>query len=304
MNRTFLCATALCTLALVGCDSLSPNATALAAPAATASQDQDAAAADAASNESLATNIDSEVKKAQALRAQGDYDGASHILSQLMLMTPDDPRVVGEYGKVLAQRGKSQDAVAFLQRAIELQPNDWTLYSALGVGYDQLDNRPAAKTAYEHALALKPNEPVVLNNYAVSRALAGDYDGAQRMLVQAEVNGASYSKIGNNLQMVADLRSSKTAPVATAAPATATVSAKPAASHAPVSIATLAPPRTAKPLPANVVMQRVPVDPQAGPVASATHAPRKLAVDAPAKHSKAAVAKAADKSPSLRTAAD
>ena len=38
---------------------------------------------------------------------------------------------------------------------MELQPNDWTLYSALGVAYDQLGDQTSARTAYEHALALQ-----------------------------------------------------------------------------------------------------------------------------------------------------
>lgn len=31
----------------------------------------------------------------------------------------------------------ADDAIAFLDRAIQLQPGDWTLYSAQGVAYDQ-----------------------------------------------------------------------------------------------------------------------------------------------------------------------
>ena len=100
-----------------------------------------------------------------------------HILSQLMLVASDDPRVVSEYGKTLAQKGRAQEAVQFLTRASELQPNDWTLYSALGVAYDQLGNQSAARIAYEHALTLQPGEASVLNNYALSRMLANDLPG-------------------------------------------------------------------------------------------------------------------------------
>ena len=74
----------------------------------------------------------------------------------MMLVASDDPRVVGEYGKTLAEKGRAQDAVQFLTRATELQPNDWTLYSALGVSYDQIGDQASARMAYEHALALKP----------------------------------------------------------------------------------------------------------------------------------------------------
>ncbi len=94
----------------------------------------------------MAADIDGGVRQAQLLRTSGDLDGATRILSQLMLAAPDDPRVVGEYGKLLVQEKASADAVQFLRRAIELQPNDWTLYSALGVAYDQQSD-PAERQA-------------------------------------------------------------------------------------------------------------------------------------------------------------
>src|SRR5690348_3163649 len=48
----------------------------------------------------------------QTLRQSGDLNGAMHIISQLMLAEPDDPRVVGEYGKLLVQQNRPGDAVA------------------------------------------------------------------------------------------------------------------------------------------------------------------------------------------------
>ncbi len=80
----------------------------------------------------MAPDLDVSVRQAQTLRLSGDVAGATRIMSQLMLVYPDDARVVGEYGKLLVQEKASADAVAFLRRAIELQPNDWTTYSALG----------------------------------------------------------------------------------------------------------------------------------------------------------------------------
>jgi Flp pilus assembly protein TadD len=133
----------------------------------------------------------------------GHYDDAIHVLSQLMLVASDDPRVVAEYGKTLAEKGRAQDAVEFLNRAIELSSNDWTLYSALGVSYDQLGNQVAARTAYEHALALRPEEPSVLNNYALSRMLAGDTDGARILIGRSQLaGGASDAKIASNIALL------------------------------------------------------------------------------------------------------
>jgi len=257
-------------------------------------------------------NLDDELAKAHALRLQGNYDDATRLLAQLILFAPTDGRVVGEYGKVLAQEGQSKDAVQFLQHAISLQGDDWTFYSALGVAYDQLDDRADARAAYEHALAMKPGESTVLNNLAVSRMLAGDLDGAQQYLQQAQASGGSNPKVASNLQTLARMRAARGSAVTAqnTAPKHITVRQKPASQTAIAS----APPKSLMPAPVEakelsqpapqptaiasiakepptVIMQQVPEDPLAGPVRAATHAPRKLVVADKPKTAKTVVAK-------------
>jgi Flp pilus assembly protein TadD len=275
--------------------------------ASLAGSDSDSAAAATAK---MPTDLTGEVARAQDLRRQGHFKEAASALSQLMLVAPDDARVVGEYGKVLAQEGRAEDAVAFLKRAVELQTGDWTLYSALGVAYDETNNSTEARDAYEHALALKPGEPTVLNNYGMSRMLAGDLAGAQAKFAQAEAAGATNPKIANNAAMVAELEARKTAahPVVTAQvmppPRAAAPKPQTIATAAPKSVvATVALANAGKAAPASnpqVVMEKVPFDPLAGPVkprvAAASHAPRKLS------HTTVLAAKTG--APVLRTAAD
>ncbi|HEY5338429.1 MAG TPA: tetratricopeptide repeat protein [Rhizomicrobium sp.] len=206
--------------------------------------------------------LNEQIQDAQVLRQQGKFPEAAKALGQIMLVAPDDVRVMAEYGKTLTQMGRSNEAVAFLTRAVQMQANDWTVYSALGVAYDQLDKRTEAREAYDRALALKPGEPSVLNNYAVSRMLAGDYAGAQKMLMQVQASGANDPRVAGNLAKLAELEASKAPakaePVVTAAAPHANVSA----AHAPVTTAALAPPKAE----GGVMMQKVPTDPLAGPV--------------------------------------
>jgi Flp pilus assembly protein TadD len=242
---------ALCATALTGCSALSPDTD--HTNLATERLDRTTAGA---------VDVTTSVHQAQALRAQGDLDGATRILSQLMLAAPDDFRVVGEYGKLLVQQGHTGDAVQFLNRAIQLQPSDWTYYSALGVAYDQMGDRSNAKLAYERALTLKPNEPAVLNNYAMSRMLAGDTATARVLMTRAQASGSTDPKIAANLDLLNKMASAP-APVAAVTHPTAP---KPAtASTAPSDKAAKAAPRPLTNGTA-VVMQQVPVDPNAGPV--------------------------------------
>lgn len=170
-------------------------------------------AAQAEEKSDTATQIDRAYKDAVEQRQNGDLTGAASTLGQLVLVAPDDARILGEYGKVLAARGRADDALAFLRRAAQIQPNDWTVYSAMGVAFDQKNNYKSAKIAYDRALLLKPGEPSVLSNAAVSRMLAGDLDGAEQMLMQASVDGKD-PKIAKNLALVRSLRTSAPTQVA------------------------------------------------------------------------------------------
>ena len=230
----------------------------------------------------LAANLDVNIAKAQQQRATGDINGAAHTLSQLMLVAPDDPRVVGEYGKVMVSRGRSDDAVAFLKRALELSPSDWTLYSAIGIAYDQKGDFASSKAAYDRALQLQPTSAVVLNNYAMSRMLAGDLPAAQQLIARANAAGGADPKIAHNVELMASLAKGTNA-TTYAAPATPAKAPVPVAtaSRQPVTVQTASGP---------AMMQAVPKD----TTKTATQAPKALA-------SKPAPA---DQTPSLRTAAD
>jgi len=310
-----------------------------------------------------AADIEGNVRQAQMLRLAGNYDEAIHHLSQLMLVASDDARVVGEYGKTMAQMGRAQDAVQFLTRAQQLNGTDWTIYSALGVAYDEIGAQVQAQSAYQRALSLKPGEASVLNNYALSRLLAHDPQTARRLAAEARASGGDADpKIRRNLAMIDEMapaqkgadekapedkapekssivppqptvaETERPAPAPAPAPAKASASSAPvpvkatagaaptpakpeiAKATAPVStphavsvsalppasapVATAAPrPITphvqdsaiaaahpAAPAPRGVVMQKVPVDPLAGPVAhKAAQDPHAVAVAQPAK---------------------
>lgn len=242
------------------------------------------------STATIAQNVDAGVHDAQVKRSQKDYAGAIKVLSQLMLVAADDPRVVGEYGKVLTQQGRTSEALDFLRRAVQIQSNDWTLFSALGVAYDQKGDYANAQTAYEHALQLKPGESAVLNNYAMSRLQAGDLAAAKRLIAQAS-NASSDERIAKNREMIAEFKAPKTP--ATPPAGIAALPPKPVVSGTPHVLS-----RTLSPAEGRaVVMQAVPKDAQAGPVGKSKA--KKTASAKPA----AKKAKAAD-IPALRLAGD
>jgi Flp pilus assembly protein TadD len=157
------------------------------------------------------SDLEGAIIQAQTFRRAGDFEGATRTLSQLVLVAPDDPRVLGEYGKTLVAKGQTEDAIAFLNRAIELNPSDWTFYSAQGVAFDQMRNFAAANIAYQRALALRPGEPSVLSNAGLSRMQAGDLANAQILLSRAIEQGGTDPRIARNLAIARDLAAERVA---------------------------------------------------------------------------------------------
>jgi Flp pilus assembly protein TadD len=292
MDRFFVrtASIVVCAVWAAGCGGPAATDSSLTGPTAKASTAAD-----------TPTTLAGEVASAHALRVKGDYPGAAKAFGQLMLAAPDDPAVVAEYGKTLVQQERSKDALAFLQRAEELQANDWTVYSAMGVAYDQLDDHAHARLAYEQALHLKPGAYSVLNNYAVSRMLAGDLEGARRLF--AQTSPSSDPKIAANLAVLATMSkrsavavASTTLPAAHPAPQhMAAIKPQAGVSHTTGTADASGAPRVL----AGVVMEKAPVDPQAGTVGH-----RKAELAQSDTHSKPGAAAAASKEPVLRTAAD
>jgi Flp pilus assembly protein TadD len=252
-----------------------------------------------------AENLEDSIRQAQMLRLAGSYPEAIKHLSQLMLVAADDSRVISEYGKTLAAMGRAQEAVNFLTRAQQLEPTDWTVYSALGVAYDQMGNQKDAAAAYDHALTLKPGEPSVLSNYALSRLLAKDPDGARTLAARAEsADGASDPMIARNIAMVKDVAPQDASVTPQVARVTPPSTAPRMLQPAPVNSVAMnnnavidAAPRVAPEARDNrVVMQAVPVDPLAGPVVHMP-APRKTAHVEPQTSMAAAAAQAASPVP-------
>jgi Flp pilus assembly protein TadD len=138
----------------------------------------------------------------QTLREQGDLEQARQVADAVLLAKPNDAAVVSEVGKVRLASGQLPNAVALLQRAVELDPGDWKSRSALGVAYDRLGESAKAEETYRAALGISPNNPVVLNNLALSRVLANDLPGARDLLQRAVASSRSDVRVRQNLALL------------------------------------------------------------------------------------------------------
>ena len=129
-----------------------------------------------------------------------DADAVS-ILEGNKKKDADDWELLTELGMAKLAAGKTRDAIDQLTAVAEKGPGDWRVYSALGVAYDSIDSHDAAKEAYGKALGLSEDNPAVLNNMAISAALAGDIEDAIDILQRVAAKARQNPQIRQNLAL-------------------------------------------------------------------------------------------------------
>ena len=101
--------------------------------------------------------------------ARGRYqDALSNFMSIKTEPKVHSKAMAGE-GIALAKLGRSQEAIASLQAAVNEDPKAWRAWNALGSEYDRRHDWANAEAAYGHALSASEGAAIVLNNRGFSR---------------------------------------------------------------------------------------------------------------------------------------
>ena len=139
---------------------------------------------------------------ARNLRYVGQSASAADVLSELSKRQPDDEEIMLEHAKALIASGGYNQALALLGGIINANRNNWQAFSAQGIAYDSLKNYKMAEKSFLEALAISPDNPVVLNNLAMSLAQAGRIKKAISTLEQAALINRGSPQIRQNLALL------------------------------------------------------------------------------------------------------
>lgn len=139
---------------------------------------------------------------ARALHALDQNAQAVAVLQGLAIRYPEDLKVLGAYGKALADAGRLREAADVLARAHTPERPDWSVLSAQGSIADQLGNHEEARGYYQSALKIRPNEPAVLSNLGLSYALSKQLPQAEQTLLFAAGQPAADMRVRQNLALV------------------------------------------------------------------------------------------------------
>jgi Flp pilus assembly protein TadD len=142
---------------------------------------------------------------AQALQQTGRSEQAVAVLQKAAIRFPEDREVLSSYGKALAANGNLNRALSTVERAQTPDQPDWRLLSAEAAILDQLGRHGDARQRYMQAVDLAPNEPSILSNYGMSYLLTGDLKEAERLLRKAVAMGGADSRVRQNLALAVGL---------------------------------------------------------------------------------------------------
>ena len=210
-SRVFLLAiVALSAAALAGCKTIGSTDTtgSISAGPAQHSDAEWRREADALGERFRANprDVDVAMRYAQALRATGQRAQAAAVLETAALHNPENPALLGAYGRALADAGNFKQAMEVLDRAHSPDQPDWRIFSVQGAVMDQMGRHTEAQRYYASALKIMPDEPSVLSNLGLSYALSKDLKRAENTLRRASAIGSADKRVRQNLALVVGLQ--------------------------------------------------------------------------------------------------
>ena len=96
---------------------------------------------------------------------------AGENFSRALQLFPEEPEVNYYMGVVHTRRRKNNEAIAFYEKALKLEPNSIQTMLALSAAYDEVKDVERAEKLYEKMMQARPDLAIVQNNYAYHLAV-------------------------------------------------------------------------------------------------------------------------------------
>ncbi len=109
---------------------------------------------------------------------RNDLDTAERLYREALARAPDLAGAVHYLGVVLYQRGRPEEAMPLLDRAVALEPGECEYHNNRGLVLAALQRTAEAIAAYRRALEIKPDHATAWNNLGLALHAAGDVAGA------------------------------------------------------------------------------------------------------------------------------
>ena len=145
------------------------------------------------------------VAKARALREAGDKTAAMTLLDEASAKSPADKVLLKERGLLALDLGRIAEARKLLKEADDDKAPDWRVKSALGSAHAASGDHKSAQKEFAAALKLAPDHPSILNNMALSQALEGRHEDAEKLLRRVATSRHGGDRAKQNLALILGL---------------------------------------------------------------------------------------------------
>ena len=125
------------------------------------------------------------LESGRAYFARKDYPAALERFEQAVALDPTYERAAAARALALIKLGRSREALGVCDAILKKNPSYALAYSTRGAAQQQLNLIAEARTSYETAARLEPNNPFVLYNFACFWARAGKTAETRECLARA-----------------------------------------------------------------------------------------------------------------------
>lgn len=143
---------------------------------------------------------------ARAWRYGGQPQQAADLMQGQLARTGRSASLLTELGKDYLAVERLGLALKTLEEARTMTPDMWDIHSAMGAALDASGRYDEAQAAYQQALTLSPENPVVLNNLALSQAQSGQLELAVDTLKRANEHPSANTQLRQNLALLLALK--------------------------------------------------------------------------------------------------
>ena len=123
----------------------------------------------------------------------GDYPGAVRLYRRGLAIAPENVELLNSLGFALFQDGKSQEAIAPLEKALQVDPKHWKAHNNLALAAIDLGELEVAEAHYRESLDIEP-QPAIYNDlgFVLERqGLAEEAVGLYRKALKLDPASAS-----------------------------------------------------------------------------------------------------------------
>jgi Flp pilus assembly protein TadD len=108
----------------------------------------------------------------------GNFGDSLSAYQSAVAEHPEDPRALNNLGQLLVRLGRAQDAIQYLDKAVQLTPDSWSYQFNRARAYAELKQWDAAIAGYQQAGHIFPDDYATQYNLAKALQASGDAKGA------------------------------------------------------------------------------------------------------------------------------